>query len=124
MKYDINNLYFARCRRCIMDIINVTDENGHLMFPHPDYIDYYTILLFKNNKYISIYNKNIIYKPISQVDKIEDYYDGDIVMKAYSLINYIDTEYKKISAKECQLIGNTIKKTKGLKKKYGYKNNH
>ena len=107
-----------------MDIINVIDENEHLMFPHPDYIDYYTILLFKNNKYISIYNKNIIYKPISQVDKIEDYYDGDIVMKAYSLINYIDTEYKKISAKECQLISNTIKKTKGLKKKYGYKNNH
>ena len=44
MKYNINNLYFAKCRHCIMDIINVTDKEGHIISPHPDYVDYYTIL--------------------------------------------------------------------------------
>ena len=41
MKYNINNLHFAKCRHCIMDIINVTDEKGHIMSPHPDYVEYY-----------------------------------------------------------------------------------
>ena len=121
MKYNINNLYFAKCRHCIMDIINVTDEKGHIMSPHPDYVEYYTILLLKDNKYINIYNKGIRYKNISQVDNNEEQYDGDLIIEICSLTDYIDTEYMRISTKECELIRDTIQKTKSLKLKYGYK---
>ena len=121
MKYNINNLYFAKCRHCIMDIINVIDENGYIMSPHPDYVEYYTILLFKDNKYINIYNKGIRYKNISQVENNEEHYDEDLIMEICSLNDYIDTEYMRISTKECELIHDTIQKTKLLKSKYGYK---
>ena len=121
MKYNINNLYFAKCRHCIMDIINVIDENGHIMSPHPDYVEYYTILLFKDNKYINIYNKGIRYKNISQVENNEEHYDEDLIIEICSLTDYINTGYKKISTKECELIDDTIQKTKSLKLKYGYK---
>lgn len=121
MKYNINNLYFAKCRHCIMDIINVTDEKGHIMSPHPDYVEYYTILLLKDNKYINIYNKGIRYKNISQVDNNEEHYDEDLIIEICSLTDYIDTEYMRISTKECELIHDTIQKTKSLKSKYGYK---
>ena len=119
--YNINNLYFAKCRHCIMDIINVIDENGHIMSPHPDYVEYYTILLFKDNKYINIYNKYIRYKNISQVENNEEHYDEDLIIEICSLTDYIDTEYMRISTKECELIHDTIQKTKSLKLKYGYK---
>ena len=36
--------------------------------------------------------------------------------------DYVDTRYQKISNKECELVKNTIEKTKKLKKEYGYKN--
>ena len=121
MKYNINNLYFAKCRHCIMDIINVIDENGHIMSPHPDYVEYYTILLFKDNKYINIYNKGIRYKNISQVENNEEHYDEDLIIEICSLTDYIDTEYMRISTKECKLIHDTIQKTKLLKSKCGYK---
>ncbi len=121
MKYNINNLFFAKCRHCIMDIINVTDDNGNVMTPHPDYIDYYTILLLKDNKYVNIYNRGIKYKDISQVDNVQEHYDEDLIIEACGLNNYIDMKHKKISTKECELIDVTIQKTKSLKLKYGYK---
>lgn len=121
MKYNINSLYYAKCRHCIMDIINVTDENGRIMSPHPDYVEYYTILLLKDNKYINIYNKGLKYKNISQVDNVEEHYGEDLIIDICSLTDYINTEYKKISTKECELIDDTIQKTKSLKLKYGYK---
>ncbi len=121
MKYNIDNLYFAKCRHCVMDIINITDDNGTVMTPHPDYVEYYTILLLKDNKYINIYNKGIRYKNISQVDNNEEHYGEDLIMKICSLTDYIDTEYMRISTKECELIHDTIQKTKSLKMEYGYK---
>ena len=121
MKYNINNLYFAKCRHCIMDIINVTDENGQIMSPHPDYVDYYTILLLKNNKYVNIYNKNIKYKDISQSDNDQEHYYEDLIIEMCSLTDYIDTKHKKVTTKDCELIDATIQKTKSLKLKYGYK---
>ena len=121
MKYNINNLYFAKCRHCIMDIINVTDDNGNVMTPHPNYIDYYTVLLLKDNKYLNIYNRSIRYKNISQVDNDQEHYNEDLIIETCSLTNFIDTEYMKISTKECELIDATIQKTKSLKSKYGYK---
>ena len=121
MKYNINNLYFAKCRHCIMDIINVTDENGQIMSPHPDYVDYYTILLLKHNKYVNIYNKSIKYKDISQSDNDQEHYYEDLIIEMCSLTDYIDTKHKKVTTKECELIDDTIQKTKSLKLKYGYK---
>ena len=120
MKYNIDNLYFAKCRHCVMDIINITDDNGTVITPHPDYIEYYTILLLKDNKYINIYNKGIRYKNISQVDNNEEHYE-DLIMEICSLNDNIDTEYMRISTKECELIHDTIQKTKSLKMEYGYK---
>ena len=121
MKYYINNLYFAKCRHCIMDIVNVIDENGQIMSPHPDYVDYYTILLLRDNKYINIYNKYIKYIDISQVDNIQENYCEDLIIEMCSLTNYIDTERKRFSTKECELIDSTIQKIKSLKVRYGYK---
>ena len=122
MKYNINSLYFVKCRHCIMDIINVTDENGNVMIPHPDYIDYYTILLWKDNKYVNVYNRGIKYKDISEVDNNQEHYEEDLIIEMCSLTNYIDTELKKVSTKECELIDDTIQKTRLLKPQYGYKN--
>ena len=121
MKYNINNLYFAKCRHCIMDIINVTDKEGHIISPHPDYVDYYTILSLKDDRYINIYNKGLRYKNISQVDNNVEHYGEDLIFEICSLTDYINTGYKKISTKECELIDDTIQKTKSLKLKYGYK---
>ena len=121
MKYNINNLYFAKCRHCIMDIINVTDKEGHIISPHPDYVDYYTILSLKDDRYINIYNKGLRYKNISQVDNNVEHYGEDLIIEICSLTDYINTGYKKISTKECELIDDTIQKTKSLKLKYGYK---
>ena len=121
MKHDINILYFAKCRRCIMDIVNVIDEKGNIMTPHPDYIDYYTILLLKNDEYINIYNKNIRYKSIMHVDNAQEHYSEDLIIEVFRLTDFIDTEHKKVSTKECKLIDDTIQKTKSLKPKYGYK---
>ena len=121
MKYNINNLYFAKCRHYIMDIVNVTDSNGNVMTPHPDYVDYYTILLLKDNKYVNIHNRGIKYKDISEIDNDQEHYDEDLIIEICSLTNFIDTEHKRISTKECELIDDTIQKTKSLKIKYGYK---
>ena len=121
MKYNINNLYFAKCRHFIMDIVNVTDENGQIVSPHPYYVDYYTVLFLRDNKYINIYNKNINYQNISQVDNKQEHYGVDLIIEMCGLTEYIDTEYKKISTKECELIDDTIQKTKSLKRQYGYK---
>ena len=104
-----------------MDILNVTDENGYVMYPHPDYEDYYTILLFKDNKFINIYNKKIKYININYVDNTEEHYGEDLIVELFPLSNYIDTEYSRISTKECELIDDTIQKTKSLKPRFGYK---
>ena len=122
MKYNINNLYFAKCRHFIMDIVNVTDENGQIMSPHPDYVDYYTVLLLRDNKYVNIYNKSIKYKNISQLDNNQEQYGEDLIIEMCGLTEYIDTKHKKISDKECEMIDATIQKTRSLKLEYSYKN--
>lgn len=121
MKYNINRLYFAKCKHWFMDIINVIDENGNIISPHPDYVEYYTILLLKDNKYINIYNKDLKYKNISQDNIDKENYNEDLILKICSLSNYTSIRHKKISTKECELIDDTIQKTKLLKIKYGYK---
>ena len=121
MKYSINRLYFAKCRHFFMDIVNVTDESGHIITPHPDYIDYYTILLLRDSNYINIYNRGIKYKALSQIDNDKECYDKDLIIEVHSLTEYIDTEHKRVSHRECELIDSTVQKVRSLKPKYGYK---
>jgi hypothetical protein len=121
MKYKLDSLFFAKCRHYVMDIINVTDDSGNIISPHPDYIDYYTILLLKNKKYVNIYNKGIRYKhPTMQKEEIT--YDKDIILETSSLLEYVDKKHKKISERECELVDEAIQKTKSYKIEYGYKN--
>ena len=79
MKYNINNLYFAKCRHCIMDIINVTDENGHViyMFVHAGLEANGTILVNKSFEYDSF--TNICHIKVSKSftqDGVTAYYIG------------------------------------------------
>ncbi len=122
IRYNIKDLYFAKCRHCVMDIINVEGSNGLPMSPHPDYIDYYTTLLLRDNKYINIYNKYLKYDYISNAENKEETYGVELIMEIYPLTDFIDTQYNKISPRECELINDTICKAKKLKKVYGYKN--
>ncbi len=104
-----------------MNIINVTNENGQIMSPHPDYVDYYTILLLRDNKFVNIYNKSIKYKDISLSDNNQEHYGEDLIIEMRVLTDFIDTKHKRISTKECELIDSTIQRTKTLKCQYGYK---
>ena len=121
MKYDINNLYFAKCRHCIMDIIMTYYEDDKEIIPRPDYVDYYTILLFKDGKYINIFDKESKYIDGLQITNKNEHYDEDIILKLYSLDNYLTCENQRISTKEAFFIESTIEKTKKLKREYGYK---
>ena len=120
MKYNVGNLYFAKCRHCIMDVFNVMDENG-IVSPHPDYVDYYTILLLKKGNYVDVINKRVKYIDVSQVDNPEEYYNYEIILEMQPLSELISIEKNKLSIKECQLMESNIKNEKCLKLKYGYK---
>ncbi len=119
MKYDIHNLFFAKCRWPIMDMINIDGPDEG--FIHPDYMDYYTIIFFRNNEYINLFNKKEKYKHVSEVEDSEKYHAFHLILELHSLSDYIDTEHKKVSEKECDLIEGTIEKTLKLVPKYGYK---
>ena len=122
MKYNINNLYFAKCRHCIMDIFMSYYEKGKAIVPRPDYVDYYTILLFKNGKYVDVFDKNKKYKDVSQVKNNQEYYVADLILEINPLLDYVSGKYKNINDKECELVETTIIKTKKLKLEFGYKN--
>lgn len=120
MKYNVGNLYFAKCRHCIMDVFNVMDENG-IVSPHPDYVDYYTILLLKKGNYVDVFNKKVKYIDVSQVNNPEEYYDLGIILELYPLSEYVNIEKNRVSTNECLLMETNIKNEKSLKMKYGYK---
>ncbi len=122
MKLSINDLYFAKCRHCIMDMYLSYYRDGKEIVPRPDYEDYYTVLLFKDGQYVNAFNNKIIYTSASMVKNTKEYYDKDIILEIDKLSNYIPVEREKISHKECQLIEGTITKTKSLKLEYGYLN--
>lgn len=121
MKYNINYLYFAKCRHCIMDIIMSYKVDGREIKPRPDYVDYYTILLYKNGEYINIFDKYKVYKNGYLIDNNKEYYKGDLILEVSPISNYIGRNLDKLSFKECQIVEDTIVKTKSLKLEYGYK---
>ena len=122
MKYNLNNLYFAKCRHCIEDIIMSYYEDDKEILPRPDYVDYYTILLLKNGKYINIYDKYIRYENEFQITNKIEHYDEDLVLDLKPLKNFINIDKNKIKHNELLLVDRTIEKTLKLKPKYGYKN--
>ena len=117
----VANLYLAKCRHCIMDIINVTDEENHIMSPHPDYVHYYTILLKnEDGSFIDIMNKDVALIHSLDCERPEENYDSNIIFDYEPLSNYLK-DYDKLSYRECLIALEVIKQTKGLKDTFGYK---
>ena len=48
MKNKVDKLYLAKIRSCIMDIVMTFVSDGKVIEPRPDYFEYYTILIRKN----------------------------------------------------------------------------
>lgn len=124
MKNNINNLYLAKCRRYLSDLYTFYFENGVSVVPVPDYVDYYTILLIKDNKITSIFEKDRQFKYLEESDDVSKYYSltsPSLIIEIEPLINYIETyNDTKLTNKEIDLIYKTIHKTKQLKNNYGY----
>ena len=114
-KYDTSSLCFAKCRHCIMDIINSYSMDGNIIEPRPDYIDYYTIL---KRKY-DTFNENSTFIRYTKCENLEENYNNDIVFYTIPLDEYIK-EHDKLSYKECLTALTFIKKIKGVKDEYGY----
>ena len=57
----VSDLYFAKCRHCIMDIINSYSVDGKEIIPRPDYVDYYTIVKKTMIKHLQVYLIKIRY---------------------------------------------------------------
>lgn len=124
MKYRIDDLYFAKCRKCIMDIVMNYYEEGKEIVPRPDYIDYYTILLKKNDyHYINIFDKKNNLRFVKVEDNMEETYGCDLILEVESLANYFGMYSDKINKKECKKIEDNIIKIRKLNNRtYGYKN--
>lgn len=121
MKEKIDNLYIAKCRYCIMDIINSYYDGDKEIVPRPDFVDYYTILYKRNDKYMDIFDlkKNILM--IENPEDVIEFYNGDIILEIEPLSNYIEG-YEKLSTNQCELVLSTLVKTRKLTENYGYKN--
>ena len=121
--YNINNLYFAKCRKCIEDYIMSYYENDVLISPRPDYVDYYTILYMKNDKLVNIYDSNIKYEYQENVLDVESNYKEDIIffMIPFSELSEYIVDKKRMSYRDCCIIEEKIMNEKKLKLSYGYK---
>ncbi len=97
-----------------MDIINSYMEDGQVIEPRPDYVDYYTILYYHRGKFVNLYDVKRKYKEISQVTNPKANYDEDIILEISSLADYIREGQKRISRKECEFVENIITKTLSL----------
>lgn len=119
MKNNISNLYFAKIRSCIMDLIMDFELDGKKIVPRPDYYEFYAILLQKEEKkFINIFDpKRKLKMEINSTDLT--FYDGDLIIELEPLINYIDAK-EKFSNKELGLVYDVIAKTKKLKPEFGY----
>lgn len=127
MKKEIDNLYFAKCRMYIMDYITNYYQDKVLVTPRPDYVDYYTILYKRSDgNFVGVGdNKNNICISFEQVANLEHYNRNRIILEIEPLANYLLNKYDKFSNKECQLIQDTIIKTKKLDCfSYGYRKKH
>lgn len=118
-----DNLYFVKCRHCIMDIINSYSVDGKEIIPRPDYVDYYTIV--KKNKdgsFTDVFNKdNTLVRNIGlEGFNIEEYYYKNIIFSLEPLSKYIKN-YDSLSKREWLIVFDTITELFNLKPTYGYK---
>ena len=121
MKYNIRDLYFAKCRHCVRDIINAYYVGGEEIIPSPDYVDYYTIIYYHKGKFINLYDFNCLYKDIKQVSNPEKNYPEDIILEKASLVDYVREGQKRISRQDCKFVENIISKTLTLNDLSSYK---
>lgn len=121
MKEPIKNLYFAKCRHCIMDIINNYYENNEPVLPRPDYVDYYTIIKKdKNSKWVDLFNKTT---KLVQGDSLSDnktYYGEDIILSMEPLNNYLK-DFVSLNKRECLIALELIQKISNFSTEYGYR---
>lgn len=120
MKEKIENLYIAKCRNCIMDIINSYYDGEKEIVPRPDFVDYYTILYKRNGKYMDIFDLKQSITMIDNPEVVTEFYNGNIILEMEPLSNFIEG-YKKLSTNQCELVLSTLIKTRKLTKNYGYK---
>lgn len=116
-----DNLYFVKCRHCIMDIINSYSVDGKEIIPRPDYVDYYTIVKKNNDEtFTSVFNKNKKFTINFDNEHVEEHYGNDIIFSLSSLRDYIkNTDY--LSKRECLIVLDIITKLNNFKTTYGYK---
>jgi len=120
MKEKTTNLYFAKCRKCIMDIVMNYYDNEKEITPRPDYIEYYTILLKKDeNQFVDLFDRSKKMMLINSVSNTIETYDFDLIMEYEPLSNYLEIE--KANKKEAEITLSVICKTKSLNLNYGYK---
>lgn len=117
----VSDLYFAKCRHCIMDIINSYSVDGKEIIPRPDYVDYYTIVKKTNGEtFTSVFNKNKIFTKYIDNKNTEEHYSSDIIFSLIPLSDYIKN-IDSLSKRECLIVLDMIKKLNGYKTTYGYK---
>lgn len=123
MNYKKDYLYFAKCRKCIMDLVNDFYDENKIVRPRPDFVDYYAILYKrKDGSYINIDDTETILRKVTEYDNIEETYDCDLILEIEPLNNYLNVERKRLNTSDCELVESTIVKTKKLRPIiYGYK---
>ena len=120
IKYDTSTLYLAKCRHCIMDIVNTYSTDGEDIIPRPDYINYYTIIIKKDDKYINVFHPSIPLIQSKNCKNLEENYGSDIIFTLQPLSQYIK-EYDKLNYRECLISLEIISRIYNLNDSYGYK---
>lgn len=118
MKKNINNLYLGKIRHCIIDIIMEVILEEKSIKPRPDYIEYYTIIMKKEDEYIDIFNPKNDLKLDINSNELE-YYEEDLIIELEPFSNFLNIK-DKLSNNEINLVFNTIEKTRKLERKLGY----
>lgn len=123
MNFKKDYLYFAKCRKCIMDLVTDFYDENKIVRPRPDFVDYYAILYKKKDgSYININDSKMMLREIAEYDNVEETYDCDLILEIEPLTNYLNVERRRLNTNDCELVESTIVKTKKLKPIiYGYK---
>ena len=80
MNFKKDYLYFAKCRRCIMDLVTDFYDENKIVRPRPDFVDYYAILYKKKDgSYININDSETKLREVTDYDNVEETYDCDFI---------------------------------------------
>ena len=82
MNYKKDYLYFAKCRKCIMDLVNDFYDENKIVRPRPDFVDYYAILYKKKDgSYININDSETKLREVTDYDNVEETYYCDLILE-------------------------------------------